>query len=59
MSITEESKKVTEGYRVVGEGLTVYDDPEPVEGTVIWLDSPRAHRRVTSASSRASSASRA
>jgi hypothetical protein len=42
MSITEDPKTVNAGYRVVGEGLTVYDDPEPVEGTVVWLDSPEA-----------------
>jgi hypothetical protein len=41
MSVTEDKTTVIEGYRVVGTGLTVYDDPEPVEGKVVWLNSPR------------------
>jgi hypothetical protein len=31
-----------EELRVIGTGLTVYDDPNSVEGPTIWLDSPDA-----------------
>lgn len=29
-------------FRVVGTGLTVYEDATPIEGPVVWLDSPEA-----------------
>ena len=33
---------VIEEYRLVGTGKAVYEDDQPVEGPVVWLDTPQA-----------------
>ncbi|MGV1046996.1 MAG: PEP-utilizing enzyme [Solirubrobacterales bacterium] len=33
---------VIEEYKLIGTGQSVYVDDEPVEGPVVWLDSPKA-----------------
>src|SRR3954469_18309601 len=38
----EENAMITEDFKLVATGLSVYQDENPVEGPVAWLDTPAA-----------------
>jgi phosphohistidine swiveling domain-containing protein len=33
---------MAQDFKLIGQGLSVYEEPEPVQGPAVWLDSPAA-----------------